>query len=163
MKRAFNATLNATNSVVRGDETVEGLVVAVTGLSNNQPERKGKYWTALICDSNQNISRITKYLSSKTKCSLHVKMIQALKDQAGIKLNKLRSSGDHVYTTTNETIATTKPVVFTPTCTRIASIREIQSMSDGDYISLTCKIVDIGSVSINITMIRAHSVVRSTG
>ena len=153
MKRSFNNALNATSSIARGDETLEGLVVAVTGLSNNQAERKGRYWTALVCDSNQNISRITKYLSSKTKCSLHVKMLQSFNDQTGIKVNKLRSSGDHVYTTTNETVATTKPVVFSPTCTRITSIREIQSMSDGDYVSLTCKIVDIGSVSIRITEI----------
>ncbi|CAF1527027.1 unnamed protein product [Adineta ricciae] len=145
MKRSFNTISNGSSSMCKGDETLEGLVVAVTDLSNNQAERKGKYWTALICDSNQNINRITKYLSSKTICSLHVKMLQYLKDQTGIKLNKLRSSGDRVYTTTNETTAITKPVVFTPTCTRIVSIREVQSMSDGDCVTLTCNIVDIGS------------------
>lgn len=146
MKRTFNTTINSNISNIKSNEVLEGLVVAVLDVSNSQGERKGKYWTALVCDMNQHINRITKYLSSKMNCSLHAKMVDHFKDQTGIKLTKLRLAGDHLYTATNETIAVVKPVLFTPSCTRITTIQDIQSMSDGEHVSLVCKIMDIGPV-----------------
>lgn len=120
-----------------------------TDVSNSQGEKKGKYWTALVCDMNQHISQITKYLSSKTNCSLHAKRLDHFQDQTGIKLTKLRLTGDHLYTATNETIAVVKSVLFTPSCTRISTIQDIQSMSDGEHVSFVCKIIDISPVRSN--------------
>ena len=148
MKRAANTIENSNNSLVKGNAVVEGIIVTVTNLHDNYTDKKGKYWTALICDSNQNIIRITKYLSSKTKCSLHEKIVQYYNNKNGIKLNKLKFSGDYAYIATHETVATLKDVSFTPLCLRLSSIQEIESMSDGQYVSFVCKVIDIGPVSI---------------
>lgn len=147
MKRSFHTTQNANISSVKPNATLEGIVVALTNISENHTDKKGKYWTALICDLNQNINRLTKYLSTKANCSLHVKMAEYLNNQNGVRLNKLKLNGDNTYVATNETIPTPKPLSLTPLCTQITTIKNIESMSDGEYISFTCKIVDIGSVS----------------
>ncbi|CAF4238298.1 unnamed protein product, partial [Adineta steineri] len=36
--------------------TLEGVVVALTAILDSQISKQGKYWTALVCDSNQNLS-----------------------------------------------------------------------------------------------------------
>ncbi|CAF3426323.1 unnamed protein product [Rotaria sp. Silwood2] len=107
-------------------------------------DKQEKYWTALICDSNQNIIRITKYLSSKTKCSLHEKIVEHFNNKKGVKLNKLKFTGDNMYVATHETIATSKAVSFTPSCMELSSIEDIESMSDGQYVPFMCKIIRIG-------------------
>ncbi|CAF1401823.1 unnamed protein product [Adineta steineri] len=144
MKRTITTITNSNNANVKANLSLEGVVVAVTAILDSQITKQGKYWTALVCDSNQNLNRIAKYLSSKTNCSLHPKIIEYLNNQNGIKLNKLKFSGDNMYTASNETIAAPKVVTFTPTCTQISTINDIQSMSDGQYVSLMCKIIDIG-------------------
>lgn len=148
MKRTFNTIQNTNNSNVKPNAVLEGVVVAVTEISDSQGDKKGKYWTALVCDSNQNINRITKYLSLRTTCSLHGKIVEYLNNQTAIKLNKLKYTGDNLYTATNETIAAPKEISFTPLCTQISSIENIQSMSEGQYVSFSCKIIDIGPVSV---------------
>lgn len=147
MKRSYNTTQNLNITNAKPNATLEGVVVAVTDISENHSDKKGKYWTALICDVNQNINRITKYLSSKTNCSLHVKLREYLNNQNSVRLNKLKLNGDNTYITTNETIPTPKLLSLIPLCTQITTIKNIQSMSDGEYISFTSKIIDIGSVS----------------
>jgi hypothetical protein len=149
MKRTFDTIQNTNNANVKPNAILEGVVVAVTNIFDSQGDKKGKYWSALVCDSNQNINRITKYLSSRTRCSLHGKIVEYLNNGNGIKLNKLKYSGDNLYTASNETIAASKPVLFTPSCTRISSIEDIQTMSDGQYVSFNCKILDIGPVNIS--------------
>ncbi|CAF4422634.1 unnamed protein product, partial [Rotaria magnacalcarata] len=135
---------NANISNSKPDATLEGVVVAVTNISDNQTDKKGKYWTALISDSNQNMNRITKYLSSRINCSVHVKMVEHLNNQHGVKLNKLKFNGDNTYVATSETITTPKVLSFAPLCAQITTIKNIESMTDGEYLSLTCKIIDVG-------------------
>ncbi|CAF1239867.1 unnamed protein product [Rotaria sp. Silwood1] len=145
MKRTFNMIQNTNNSNPKPNITLEGIIVAVSDISDNQTQKKGKYWTALLCDINQNINRITKYLSSKTNCSLHVKMIEHLNNQHGVRLNKLKHNGDNTYVATIETIATPTLLTLTPLCTKTSTIKNIESMSDGEHVSFACKIIDIGS------------------
>jgi hypothetical protein len=147
MKRSNNAIANSNSSSVKANAVLEGVIVTVTNLFDNY-DKKGKYWSALLCDSNQCVIRITKYLSSKTKCSLHEKVLEYCKNKNGIKLNKLKFSSDDMYIATHETVATPKIVSFTPSCVDLSLIQEIESMSNGQYISFICKIVDIGPVSI---------------
>ncbi|CAF3392886.1 unnamed protein product [Rotaria socialis] len=144
MKRGFNMIQNANISNSKPNATLEDVVVAVTNISDNQTDKKGKYWTASISDSNQNMNRITKYLSSRINCSLHLKMVEHLNNQHGVKLNKLKFNGDNAYIATSETIATPKVLSFAPLCTQITTIKNIESMTDGEYLSLTCKIIDVG-------------------
>ncbi|CAF3664251.1 unnamed protein product, partial [Rotaria socialis] len=144
MKRTHDTIENGHNANARGNTVIEGVVIVVTPISDSQGDKRGKYWTALICDVNQNVIRITKYLSSKTKCSLHEKMLQYHNNKDGLKLNKLKLNGDDSYIATYETIATSKLLSFTPSCMELASIENIQSMSDGQYVSFMCKIIDIG-------------------
>ena len=146
MKRRFNTALNSNTSNLEANEVLEGLVVAVTDISHNQGNKAGKYWTALVCDVNQNINRITKYLSLKVNCSLHTKIVEHLKDQSGLKLTKLRLTGDQIYTAINETMIVAKPILFTPSYTRVSTIQDIRSMSDGEHVSFVCKIMDIDPV-----------------
>ncbi|CAF3624081.1 unnamed protein product [Rotaria socialis] len=144
MKRGFNMIQNANISNSKPNATLEDVVVAVINISDNQTDKKGKYWTASISDSNQNMNRITKYLSSRINCSLHLKMVEHLNNQHGVKLNKLKFNGDNAYIATSETIATPKVLSFAPLCTQITTIKNIESMTDGEYLSLTCKIIDVG-------------------
>ncbi|CAF1440193.1 unnamed protein product [Adineta steineri] len=153
MKRTITTITNSNNANIKANLSLEGIVVAVTAILDSQITKHGKYWTALVCDSNQNLNRIAKYLSSKTNCSLHPKIIEYLNNQNGIKLNKLKFSGDNMYTASNETIAAPKVVTFTPTCTQISTINDIQSMSDGQYVSYMCKIIDIGPLCYESTII----------
>ncbi len=51
-----------------------------------------------------------------------------------------------MYTATNETIAAPKAVSFIPSCSQIITLENIESMSDGQYVSFVCKIIDIGPV-----------------
>ncbi|CAF1297556.1 unnamed protein product [Adineta steineri] len=153
MKRTITTITNSNNGNVKANLSLEGVVVAVTAILDSQITKQGKYWTALVCDSNQNLNRIAKYLLSKTNCSLHPKIIEYLNNQNGIKLNKLKFNGDNMYTASNETIAAPKVVTFTPTCTQISTINDIQSMSDGQYVSFMCKIIDIGPLSYESTII----------
>jgi hypothetical protein len=53
-----------------------------------------------------------------------------------------------MYIATHETVATLKVVSFTPSCTQLSLIQDIESMSDGQYISFIGKIVDICPVSV---------------
>ncbi|CAM4919227.1 unnamed protein product [Rotaria socialis] len=145
MKRTFNTTQNTNMANSKLDAMLEGVIVTVPEISDNQNEKKGKYWTALLCDSNQNINRITKYLSSRAMCTLHRKMIEYLNNESSIRLNKLKCSGEKTYTATAETIGTPIDLSLTPLCTQITTIKNIQSMSDEEYISFNCKILDIGS------------------
>ncbi|CAF4583955.1 unnamed protein product [Rotaria sp. Silwood2] len=140
---------NTNNSNPKPNTTLEGIIVAVSNISENQTEKKGKYWTTLLCDINQNINRITKYLSSKTNCSLHVKMIEHLNNQHGVRLNKLKHNGDNTYVATIETIATPTLLTLTPLCTKTSTIKNIESMSVGEHVSFACKIIDIGSKTRN--------------
>ncbi|CAF1368412.1 unnamed protein product [Rotaria magnacalcarata] len=71
-------------------------------------------------------------------------MGEYLNNQKGVKLNKLKFNGDNTYIATNETIATEKLLSLTPLCTQITTIKNIESMSDGEYTSFTCKIIGIG-------------------
>ena len=71
MKRTYSNIQNSNNASKTATVVLEGVVVAITDIFDSQTDKKGKYWTALICDANQNVKRITKYLSSKTKCTLH--------------------------------------------------------------------------------------------
>ncbi|CAM4971316.1 unnamed protein product [Rotaria socialis] len=145
MKRATNTTEN-TNSIKQKTNTIlEGIVIAVTSISDNQNDKKGKYWTALICDVNQNVNRITKYVSLKSNCFIHTKMLDHLNNQRGIKLNKLKFNDDNTYVATSETVAVEKILALTPLCTQITTIKNIECMSDGEYVSFICKVVEIGS------------------
>ncbi|CAF3744627.1 unnamed protein product [Rotaria socialis] len=144
MKRTYDTIENGHNANARGNAVIEGVVIVVTQISDSQGDKRGKYWTALICDTNQNVIRITKYLSSKTKCSLREKMLQYYKNKNGVKLNKLKLNGDDNYIATYETTSTSILISFTPICMELISIENIQSMSDGQYVSFTCKIIDIG-------------------
>jgi hypothetical protein len=94
MKRSFNTIQNSNNLNVKVNVLLEGIVVGVTDIVDSHSDKKGKCWIALICDVNQNANRITKYLSLKSKCSLHLKMLEYLNNQTGIKLNKLKFAGD---------------------------------------------------------------------
>ena len=118
MKRTINTIEKSNNSTVKGNAILEGVIVAVTNLLDIQSDKKGKYWNALLCDSNQNVIRITKYLSSKTKSPLNEKIIECYDNKNGIKLNKLKFNGDDMYIATHETIATSKLLSFTPLCTQ---------------------------------------------
>lgn len=146
MKRTLTQSSSTTKAIAKDDENLEGLVVAITDISNSQTDKKGKYWTALICGCDQNIHRITKYLSLKTNCSLHMKIVEHFKNNNGFKLTKLKSVGDQTYTATNETMLMSKTLSFTPSCTNIYNIQDIQSSSDGEHVSVICKIIDIGPV-----------------
>jgi hypothetical protein len=146
MKRSFNNIQNSNSPTIRNNGVLEGVVVAVTNIFDSNTDKKGKYWSALICDANQNVNRLTKYLSSKTTCRLHEKIMESFKNKTGIKVNKLKFNGDQLYTASNETIAIPKVVSFTPSCIQFNLLQDIESMSDGEYVSFMCKIVDIGPV-----------------
>ena len=148
MKRTFIAMQTFNNSNVKSNAVLEGIVVAISSISNSQTEKNGKYWTAIICDSNQNINHLTKYLSAKINCRLHEKLTESFKNKSGIKLNKLKLNGDNSYIASSETIAAPKVMMFTPICTELNLLKDIQEMSNGDYVSFTCKVLDIGPVSI---------------
>ncbi|CAF2086259.1 unnamed protein product [Rotaria magnacalcarata] len=165
MKRTFNTTQNTNMANSKPDAMLEGVIVTVSEISDNQNEKKGKYWTALLCDSNQNINRITKYLSSRAMCTRHRKMMEYLNNESSIRLNKLKCSGEKTYTATAETIGTPIDLSLTPLCTQITTIKNIQSMSDEEYISFNCKILDIGSdevVVFNNAQKRVQKLKRST-
>lgn len=148
MKRTHDTMDNSNNANAKNNALIEGIVIAVTPISDSQGEKKGKYWTALICDSTQNVIRITKYLTSKPKCPLHEKLIEYFNNKNGVILNKLKSNGDHSYIATYETTTSLKHLSFTPSCLELSSIENIKSMSDGQYVSFTCKIIDIGQVIV---------------
>ncbi|CAF0845450.1 unnamed protein product [Adineta steineri] len=78
MKRTIISSKNSNNANVKPNLTLEGVVVVVTAIQGSQITKQGKYLTALVCDSNENVNRIAKYLSSKSNCSLHTKMIEYL-------------------------------------------------------------------------------------
>ncbi|CAF1364774.1 unnamed protein product [Adineta steineri] len=145
MKRSITTLQISNNANVKANLTLEGIVVAVTPIFNSQFNKQGKYWTGLVCDSNQDINRITKYLSSKTNCLLHTKMIEFLNNQNGMKLNELKFNDDNMYTATNQTIVAPKLVSFTPSCIQLFTINDIESMSGGQYVSFICKIIDWSS------------------
>lgn len=148
MKRSFNTMQSSNNSNVKPNSVLEGIIVAITSISNTETEKNQKYWTALICDEDQNISRLTKYFSSKTNCHLYEKLCQSLKNKTGIKLNKLKVNGDNSYILSNETTAIAKDVIFTPLCMKFMLLKDIEKVSNGEYVSFTCKVLNIGSVSI---------------
>ncbi|CAF2141180.1 unnamed protein product [Rotaria magnacalcarata] len=157
MKRGFNMIQNANISNSKPNATLEGVVVVVTNISDNQIDKKGKYWTALISDSNQNMNRITKYLSSRINCSLHLKMVEHLNNQHGVKLNKLKFNGDNTYIATSETITTSKVLSFAPLCTQIITIKNIEPMTDGDFEAIP----DIGDVNCSTPVQISHESVVS--
>ncbi len=72
--------------------------------------------------------------------------MESFKNKTGIKVNKLKLNGDHLYTASNETIAIPKVVSFTSSCIQFNLLQDIESMSDGEYVSFRCKIMDIGPV-----------------
>ena len=159
MKRSFNDTKNSSSSNNKNQAILEGVVVGVTTIFDTSVEKNAKYWTCLICDSNQNVNQLTKYVSSKIPCRLYDKMTESLNNKSGVIVNKLRLSGDHLYTASNETIATTKVALFEPSCIQNRSLEDVESMCDGQYVSFTCKIVDIGPVRIQkINFIQLHPV-----
>jgi len=69
-----------------------------------------------------------------------------VKNKTGIKVSKLKLNGYQLYTASNETIAIPKVVLFTPSCIQFNLLEDIESMSDGEYISFMCKIIDIEAV-----------------
>jgi hypothetical protein len=147
MKRTFRNMSNSSGFSAKPTAVLEGYVVAVTPITINQSDKKGRHWTALICDQEQTVSRLTKYLSSRSNCCLHSRMLDYLKSQNGIKLNKLKAHDDNTFTATNETIAAPKTLSFSPLCIRLRPLTECQTTADGEYVSFTCKIVEIGPVS----------------
>lgn len=144
MKRSFDDKHNLNTSNTRKESVLEGVVVAVSAIFDTNVDRKGKYWTALICDANQNVNRLTKYLSSKIPCRLHERIVESFNNKSGVRVTKLRFSGDYLYTACNETIVTPKVVSFTPSCTQNRSLEDIESMCNEEYVSFTCKVMDIG-------------------
>ena len=135
-------------SNIKKEAILEGVVVGITNIFDGSADRKGKYWSALICDANQNVNRLTKYLSSKIPCRLHERVIDSLNNRTGLQVTKLRLTGDHLDTASNETIATPTMTSFTPSCTQNRSFEDIESICDGEYVSFMCKIIDIGLVII---------------
>ena len=61
-------------------------------------------------------------------------MREYFNSQNAVRLNKLKLNGDNTYVATNETIPTPKLLALTPLCTQITTIKNIESMSDGEYI-----------------------------
>lgn len=157
MKRSFNNMQNSNGFNTKNNAVLEGLIVTVSNISDSGTDKKGKYWTALICDANQEVNRLTKYLPSKNTCRLHEKMMEFFHNKSGIKINKLKLNGDHLYTASNETIVIPKVVSFTASCTQNKLLEEIESMSDGQYVSCVCKIIDIGPVRVE--KIKHHAIV----
>ncbi|CAF4664002.1 unnamed protein product [Rotaria socialis] len=64
-------------------------------------------------------------------------MVEHLNNESSIKL---KSTGEKSYTATAGTIATSIPLLLTPQCTQITTIKNIQSMSDEQYISFNSKV-----------------------
>jgi hypothetical protein len=75
--------------------------------------------------------------------------IYAPDNKSGIKLNKLKFVGDRMYTATNQTIPALKSLSFTPSCTQLISLQDIESMSDGEYLSFICQVIDVGSAILH--------------
>ncbi|CAF3802389.1 unnamed protein product [Rotaria socialis] len=69
-------------------------------------------------------------------------MVEHLNNESSINLNKLKSTGEKSYTATAGTIATSIPLLLTPQCTQITTIKNIQSMSDEQF-ALIEKIPDV--------------------
>ncbi|CAF3372000.1 unnamed protein product [Rotaria socialis] len=66
-------------------------------------------------------------------------MVEHLNNESSIKL---KSTGEKSYTATAGTIATSIPLLLTPQCTQITTIKNIQSMSDEQF-ALIEKIPDV--------------------
>jgi hypothetical protein len=147
MKRISNNNENSNTTNTKNNISLEGIVVAISNLTHKQNEKKTSFWTALLCNADQDIIRITKYLSCKRKCTLHEKLTQFYNDHNGCELNKLKFNSDDSYTATPETTVVPKQLSIKPNCLEIIPLENIENKCDGEYISFIAKIIEIGSVS----------------
>ena len=90
MKRSLSSVRHSTNIKMKANALVEGVIVAMTNIPNNQNDRKNNYWAALICGANQETNRVIKYLSSKIKCCLYEQMVKNFEKKTTVELNKLK-------------------------------------------------------------------------
>jgi hypothetical protein len=153
MKRMNNTTDNSNSTNTKNNISIEGVVVAISNLTNKQNEKRTSFWTALICNADQEIIRITKYLSCKRKCTLHENLVQFYNNQNGCELNKLKFNSEDSYTATPETTILLKQLSIKPNCLEIIPLENIETKCDGEYISFIAKIIEIGSVSWKIVFL----------
>ncbi|CAF1472901.1 unnamed protein product [Adineta ricciae] len=145
MKRANTTNENSISINNKCNLSVEGVVVAISNMTHKQNQRTTSFWTALLCQSDQNIIRITKYLSCKRKCTLHEKLVEFYNKQDGCQFNKLKFNTDDSYTATAETTVAAKQLSMKPTCLEVIPLDQIGSKCDGEYVSFLAKILEIGS------------------
>ncbi|CAF1523508.1 unnamed protein product [Adineta ricciae] len=145
MKRANTTSENSISINNKSNLSVEGVVVAISNMTHKQNQRTTSFWTALLCQSDQNIIRITKYLSCKRKCALHEKLVEFYNKQDACQLNKLKFNTDDSYTATTETTVVAKQTSIKPTCLEVIPLDQIESKCDGEYGSFLAKILEIGS------------------
>jgi hypothetical protein len=89
MKCTFDNMNNSSGLNKKSFAVLEGYIVAVTAITVNQNDKKGRHSTALICNQEQTICRLAKYLSATSNCCLHPKILEYFKNQNGIKLTLL--------------------------------------------------------------------------
>ncbi|CAF1197013.1 unnamed protein product [Adineta ricciae] len=144
MKRTNTSHENSISINNTSNVTIEGVVVAISNLTHKQNQRTTSFWTALLCQSDQNIIRITKYLSCKRKCTLHEKLVDFYNKQDGCEVNKLKFNTDDSYTASHETTVAAKQLSIKPNCLELIQLEQIESKCDGEYISFLAKILEIG-------------------
>ncbi|CAF1454673.1 unnamed protein product [Adineta ricciae] len=142
MKRKANN--NDSVTINNNDMTIEGIPVAVTNMTQSDNNVRSTHWSTLICDANQTLVRITKFVSSNTRCTLHQKIIDHMNNQTGVSISKVKQTSDDAYIANHQTIATPKSLSFSPKSLQIISIEEIQKLEDEQYVSFNCKILDVG-------------------
>jgi len=125
MKRRNTSNENSISINNRSNLSIDGVVVAISNLTHKQNQRTTSFWTALLCQSDQNIIRITKYLSCKRKCSLHEKLVEFYNKQDGCEVNKLKFNTDDSYTATPETTVVAKQLSIKPNCLELIALEQI--------------------------------------
>ena len=147
MKRTKTSNENSISTNNTSNVSIEGIVVAISNPTHTQNQRTTSFWTALLCQADQSIIRMTKYLSCKRKCTLHEKLVQFYNTQASCQVNKLKFNSDDSYTATAETTVVSKELSIKPTCLELIRLEEIETKCDGEYVSFLAKIIEIGPVS----------------
>ena len=147
MKRTNTSNENSISVNNTLNVAIEGTVVAISHLAHTQNQRTTSFWTALLCQADQSIIRITKYLSCKRKCTLHEKLVDFYNKQDGCEVNKLKFNSEDSYTATAETTVVAKQLSIKSTCLELVPLEQIESKCDGEYVSFLAKVVEIGPVS----------------
>ncbi|CAF1345881.1 unnamed protein product [Adineta ricciae] len=147
MKRTNTNYENSISINNAANVSIEGIVVAISNLTHKQNQRTTSFWTAFLCQSDQNIIRITKYLSCKRKCTLHEKLVEFYNKQDGCEVNELKFNTKESYTATPQTTVVPKQLSIKANCLQFIPLEQIESKCDGEYVSFLANIIEIGPVS----------------